>query len=111
MHAQTEVPGCKETLVEALAEEPGLHVLRVEVGVGGEIPLHTHECAATMVIVGGSALALGSRERRVSKGDVIVKAPHEPHGFSHVEAPFTFISISDGDGIQQRTGWDISFAE
>ena len=84
-------------------------MLRVVVGHGGEVPLHSHDCAATMVVLGGSAFALGRRGRRVSKGDVVVKAPREPHGFSEVDAPFTFISISDGEGIQRETSWDMQY--
>jgi quercetin dioxygenase-like cupin family protein len=105
------VPGCSETFVETLCDDSDSHVLKVEVNPGGEIPLHSHECAATMVVLHGEALAVGIHPRRVQKGDVIVKAPNEPHGFSEITAPFVFISISDGDGIKRGSAeWDINYS-
>lgn len=104
-----EVPGCSKTTVKRLHEEHGLQILRVDVEPGGEIPLHAHDCAATMVILDGSARALGNSERIVKKGDVVVKIPHEPHGFSDIKGRFSFISLSDEDGIVRPDRWDIAF--
>ena len=103
------VPGCRSTTVQKLLLEDGMQVLKVEVDPGGEIPLHTHECAATMVIVRGRARTLGKDGRVVSAGEVVVKAPNEPHGFTEVEEPFWFISISDDGGIMRANGWDIKY--
>lgn len=104
-----DAPGCQKTKVHKLHEEQGVQILRVEVEPGGEIPLHAHDCAATMVILQGSARALGKSERIVKKGDVVVKAAHEPHGFGGIKDRFAFISISDESGILRPGGWDMTF--
>lgn len=104
-----EAPGCRRTRVRKLHEEGGLQILRVDVEPGGEIPLHEHDCAATMVILEGSARALGKGERIVKKGDVVVKTPHQPHGFTDINGRFSFISLSDAAGIVRPDGWDMSF--
>jgi quercetin dioxygenase-like cupin family protein len=103
------VPGCKGTTVQNLLSEEGLQILKVEVGRGGEIPLHSHECTATMVVIKGKARALGKSGQIVSKGDVVVKSPNEPHGFTDIEEPFCFISISDNKGIMLANGWDMKY--
>jgi len=103
------VPGCKGTTVEKLLLENGLPVLKVEVEPGGEIPLHAHQCTATMIILSGKARTLGKEGRVVSKGDIIAKTPNEPHGFGDVEATFSFISISDNAGIMREDGWDVNY--
>jgi len=104
------VPGCIGTFVTEVLEEEGCQILKVDVEPGGEIPLHSHACSATMVIMRGKSRALGKGERMVKKGDVVVKAPHEPHGFTEVTEPFSFLSISDNKGIMQRDGWDMKYA-
>src|SRR5713226_6744271 len=91
--------GCRLTTVEALSTQEGVQVLKVRVEPGGEIPLHQHDCAATMVVVSGSARTLGKDGRLARKGDVVVKAANEPHGFVDITEPFCFISISEGGGI------------
>src|SRR5688572_15047557 len=106
---KTPVPGCKGTTVQQIFSGDGVQVLRVEVQPDGEIPLHQHNCAAKMVIVQGRARALGKVERIAAKGDVIVKAANEPHGFTDVTEPFVFLSISDGDGIVKPDRWDMDF--
>lgn len=107
---KVSVPGCQGTTVQNLLQEVGLQVLKVEVEAKGEIPLHTHECAATMIVVKGGACALlGGSSRIVDVGDVIVKGPNEPHGFTNVDKPFSFISICDNDGILKERGWDITY--
>lgn len=103
------IPGCLGTTVQKLFSKDGTQVLRVEVEPGGEIPMHMHECAATMVIIKGSALALGCSPRLVSTGDVVVKTPNELHGFAEIKEPFGFISVSDNQGIMQNDQWDIAF--
>jgi quercetin dioxygenase-like cupin family protein len=102
-------PGCTGTRVQKLADFEGVQVLKVDVEPGGEIPLHTHECAATMVVIKGKARTLGECSRAVAQGDVVVKIPNEPHGFSEVREPFSFISISDNAGILRQDGWDITY--
>ncbi len=104
-----EVPGCSQTTIRKLFEEEGLQILEVEVQPGGEIPLHTHDCAATMVILDGKARALGNHERQVNRGDVVVKQPHEPHGFDGIDGPFSFVSISNENGIVRSNGWDLKY--
>jgi quercetin dioxygenase-like cupin family protein len=108
-HTFTAVPGCAGTSVKNLTDDNGLQVLEVRVEAGGEIPLHEHDCAATMIITNGSASALGKDIKHVKKGDIVVKAPNEPHGFTDINEPFCFISISDGDGIKLENGWDMTF--
>lgn len=103
------VPGCKGTTAQELLFEEGMQVLKVEVEPGGEIPLHTHECAATMVIIKGRARTLGKDGRGASTGDIIVKAPNEPHGFTEVKGPFWFLSVSDNEGIMKVDGWDMKY--
>lgn len=107
--ATIEVPGCRGTTVQNFVSDGKLQVLMVEVQPGGEIPLHAHDCAATMVITKGSARTLGKDGRVVAKGDVVVKGPREPHGFSDVKEPFAFLSISDGEGIVRPQGWDMAY--
>jgi quercetin dioxygenase-like cupin family protein len=102
-------PGCKRTTVQKLHDERGLQILRVDVEPGGEIPLHEHDCAATMVILEGTARALGKGERVVQKGDVVVKTPHEPHGFTDISGRFSFISLSTDAGIVRPDRWDMTF--
>lgn len=109
MVKKIEVPGCAKTTVRRLHEESGLSILLVEVEPGGEIPLHTHTCAASMVVVSGSALTLGKNGRIVKKGDVVTKAALESHGFTNVNEQFSFISIADLDGILLSDGWDMEY--
>jgi quercetin dioxygenase-like cupin family protein len=104
-----EVPGCKGTTVRELLVDKGVQVLKVEVEPGGEIPLHSHECAATMVITKGSARTLGKDSHAVSAGDIVVKSRNEPHGFTDVSQHFEFISISDHHGIMQPNSWDMDY--
>lgn len=103
------VQGCRHTTVQKLYSEHGVQVLNVEMEPGGEIPLHAHECAATMVITKGRARTLGKDGRVVAAGDVVAKAPNEPHGFTQIEERFCFVSISDGGGIVRRDGWDLRY--
>ena len=103
------VPGCVGTYVEVIGERPGFQVLRVSVENGGEIPLHAHDCVATMVILEGSARTLGKDGRRVKTGDVVVKGIREPHGFTDVRDGFSFLSISTGEGILQGSDWDLNY--
>ncbi len=105
------VPGCSGTTVKQLCSQPELQVLLVEVQRGGTIPLHEHDCAATMVITKGSATTLGKGGRIVKKGDVVVKTAHEPHGFADISEDFAFLSISDGLGIMQTDHWDLQFQQ
>ncbi len=109
MLTKVQVPGCRGTLVQRLLSGDGLQVLSVDVEPGGEIPLHSHDCAATMVITKGRARALGNSPRLVAAGDVVVKAPKDPHGFAEISEPFSFISISDRDGILHNDGWDVVY--
>ncbi|TWT40529.1 hypothetical protein RAS1_42410 [Phycisphaerae bacterium RAS1] len=104
-----EVPGCRGTRVQELFAGRDVQVLLVEVDPAGEIPIHVHDCAATMVIVEGEARALGTHERVVGKGDVVVKAPREPHGFSGIGKRFSFVSVSDGRGIMHNDDWDLEY--
>ncbi|HEV7449353.1 MAG TPA: cupin domain-containing protein [Candidatus Paceibacterota bacterium] len=97
------VPGCPGTSIrELLSMHPGLQILEVTVESGGRIPLHLHDCAATMIVTRGSArkLTADGSTQPVKPGDVLAKAAKEPHGFDDVgEGGFTFISLSDGRGI------------
>ena len=104
------VTGCRETAVSKLFSDGGVQVLKVEVMSGGEIPLHEHECAATMVIIKGRARTLGNNCRIVTKGDVVIKAAKEPHGFIEITEPFEFISISYGAGIIHGNDFDIRYS-
>jgi quercetin dioxygenase-like cupin family protein len=104
-----DVPGCHGTSVEMIGAGIGFQVLRVAVLPGGEIPLHRHDCAATMVILSGTARALGAVERIVKSGDVIAKSADEPHGFTDVDMEFVFLSVSTGDGIMHGAEWDVEF--
>jgi quercetin dioxygenase-like cupin family protein len=104
-----DVPGCMGTTVQPLVSDGSIQVLMVEVAPGGVIPLHAHDCAATMVITKGAARTLGKDGRVVTKGDVVVKAAREPHGFSEIKEPFAFLSISDGQGIVSPKGWDMAY--
>jgi len=104
-----QVPGCVATFAETIYEMPDVQILRVEVEPGGEIPMHKHDCAATMIVLSGEAWALGENERKVRKGDIIVKSPMEPHGFRDVRDFFVFISISNGEGIKRGAHWDIDY--
>ncbi len=103
------VPGCRGTTVHQLLTERGLQVLKVEVEPGGEIPLHSHECAATMVVMKGRARTLGKDGRFAAAGDVVIKAPKEPHGFTDITEPFSFISISNEEGILREEDWDLAY--
>ncbi len=98
------VPGCPGTTVTPLPGAHGLQFLQINMEKGGRVPLHSHACAATMIVTHGTArklLAEGKSEP-VKPGDVICKAPHEPHGFDEVGPEgFAFVSISDGNGIVQ----------
>jgi quercetin dioxygenase-like cupin family protein len=105
----TAVPGCLGTYVELIGDRPGFQVLRVSVENGGEIPLHAHDCAATMVILEGTARTLGKDGRIVRPGDVVIKAGREPHGFTDAEGGFAFLSISTGNGIFQSGEWDLTY--
>ncbi|MDD5068031.1 MAG: cupin domain-containing protein [Candidatus Pacebacteria bacterium] len=101
------VPGCPGTVVEELPSALGRQFLRVTIERGGEVPLHSHECAATMIVTHGSARKLVERgnAERVKAGDVITKAAREPHGFTEIgEEGFSFISVSGGLGIVQEGG-------
>jgi quercetin dioxygenase-like cupin family protein len=104
-----KVPGCKGTTVHELLLDEGVQVLKVEVEPGGEIPLHSHECAATMVITKGSARTLGNDPHSVGAGDIVIKSRNEPHGFTDVSEHFEFISISDHKGIMQTRSWDLNY--
>jgi quercetin dioxygenase-like cupin family protein len=104
-----EVPGCKATTVHELLMDEGIQVLKVEVAPGGEIPLHSHKCAATMVITKGTARTLGKDARAVSAGDIVIKSRNEPHGFTGVTQQFEFISISDREGIMRPDFWDLNY--
>jgi len=109
------VPGCSGVTVREMPSAHGLHILEVNVAPGGEIPLHTHDCAATMIITRGSACKLisGGSGDYVGPGDVVRKAKGEPHGFSAIgEDGFQFISFSDGDGILREHSdddWDLRY--
>lgn len=109
MNIAMDVPGCIKTTVRHLFSDDDQQILQVEVAPGGEIPLHAHDCAATMVITKGRAQTLGKDGRIVAKGDVVVKACCEPHGFSNITEPFGFLSISNGKGIMSRSGFDITY--
>lgn len=108
---QIEVPGCKGTTVQNLYTIPRMQVMKVDVSPGGEIPMHKHSCAATMVIMKGEAKALGKgKDRVVRKGEIVAKAGNEPHGFTEVKEPFSFISISYDDGIMRNpNNWDMEY--
>lgn len=110
MQGEIPVPGCSATTAELLLQADGVQILRVRVAVGGEIPTHAHDCAAAMFVVAGSATAVGEESRVVHAGDVVVKAKREPHGFTNVTAPFSFISVSSDGGILRDGGWDLQFA-
>lgn len=103
------VPGCKHTFVREIESKDSSQVMLVDVLAGGEIPLHTHNSSATMVILSGKAKALGHKSRYVKKGDVIVKASNEPHGFTDITDDFRFVSISYGEGIKQESNWDMKY--
>ncbi len=109
MNGLVEVPGCRGAFVQELLSENSVQVLKVIVEKGGEIPVHSHECAATMIVVSGRATALGKNRRIAKKGDVIVKKAGEPHGFAGIEEEFEFISVSDGNGIKQGSKWDMEY--
>jgi len=104
------VPGCVGTTVEMVGEGTGFQVLRVSVADGGEIPIHAHECAATMVILEGTARTLGKDGRHVKAGDVVTKAAREPHGFTDATGSFAFLSVSTGVGILNGGSWDLKYA-
>jgi quercetin dioxygenase-like cupin family protein len=104
-----EVPGCKGTTVRELLVDEEVQVLKVQVEPGGEIPLHSHECAATMVITKGSARTIGKDARAVHAGDIVIKSRNEPHGFTDVIQHFEFISISDREGIMRSDSWDLNY--
>lgn len=107
------VPGCLGTTVRKLKSNHGLQFLEVTIAHGGEVPLHTHECAATMIVTHGSARKLtgDGKEELVKPGDVITKQAHEPHGFADIgDEGFRFISLSENDGIVQGETMDIAFA-
>jgi quercetin dioxygenase-like cupin family protein len=104
------VPGCNKTKVEHLVTGDDFQVLKVDVAPGGEIPFHSHSCAATMLIIQGSAKVLGKTMEYTKIGDVIKKAPNESHGFVDISEPFSFISISYGKGILQDSKWDMNFS-
>jgi len=103
------VPGCNKTTVQEILNDNDVHILKVDVAPGGEIPLHYHNCAATMVIIKGEASAIGKKRKTVSKGDVVIKQSEEPHGFTDIKEPFCFISISSGKGIYQDKDWDMKY--
>lgn len=107
MQNQVAVPGCRGITVRELQPAHGLQFLEVNIERGGEVPLHTHECAATMIVTRGSArkLAGNGKSELVKPGDVITKAAKEPHGFAEVgEEGFQFISLSDNEGIVRQGG-------
>ena len=105
-----QVPGCKRTFVRKLFGDNGQQVLHVEVEPGGEIPLHSHGCAASMFVLCGQARTLGHESRSVKPGDIVVKKPNEPHGFTDIRDSFSFISISADDGIVHTDNkWDITY--
>lgn len=107
MQNQVLVPGCPGTTVRELQPAHGLQFLEVNIESGGEVPLHTHECASTMIVTRGSArkLTRNGKSERVKQGDVIAKAAKEPHGFTEVgEEGFQFISLSDNAGIVRQDG-------
>lgn len=104
------VPGCPGTTAEVLLNADGVQVLRVNVAVGGEIPVHSHDCAATMFVTSGCATAVGRGERLVRAGDVVVKKKQEPHGFTNVVAAFSFISVSNDGGILRDDTWNLHYS-
>lgn len=114
MQKTMTVPGCAGTTVRELRPVHGLQFLEVNIERGGEVPLHTHECAATMIVTRGSARKLteNGKSELVKSGDVIAKAAREPHGFTEVgEEGFQFISLSDNGGIVRQVGnLDMAFA-
>lgn len=107
MQSQVPVPGCTGTTMRELQSAHGLQFLEVNIERGGEVPLHTHDCAATMIVTRGVAYKLteNGKGEQVKQGDVIVKAAKEPHGFTSVgEEGFQFISLSDNGGIVHQGG-------
>lgn len=109
-----QVPGCRGTTVRKVTRAHRLQFLEVNIKQGGEVPLHTHDCAATMVITRGSARKLTGKGlgERVEAGDVVVKAAREPHGFTRIgKGGFQFISLSGSQGIVRKGGkLDMAFA-
>lgn len=108
-----KINGCSGTSVRKLVPVNGLQCLEVRILPGGEVPLHSHGCAATMIVVAGSArkLQLSGKGRVVRPGDVVIKAAGEPHGFTEVGPDgFRFISLSEGEGIVTSRGLDLAFA-
>ncbi len=105
------VPGCKGTTVREIFSNGQIQIMKVDVAAQGEIPMHAHDTAATMIVVEGSATALGKSCRYVKKGDVVVKEANEAHGFSGITQPFSFISVSNGEGIMHDHGkaWDLKY--
>ncbi len=110
-HETIAVPGCEGTTVREIFSNGQIQVMKVDVTAGGEIPMHTHDTAATMIVVEGNATALGKACRYVRKGDIVVKEANEAHGFSGISQPFSFISISEGQGIMHAHGkhWDLKY--
>lgn len=105
------VPGCKGTTVQEIFSDGQVQVMKVDVEPNGEIPMHSHDTPATMIVVSGSAMALGKACKYVRKGDVVVKVANEAHGFTEITEPFSFISISHGQGIMHKSGqsWDMHY--
>ncbi|HLC79759.1 MAG TPA: hypothetical protein VJG83_05055 [archaeon] len=104
-----KVPGCKETEVKELYHDNQTQISVVQVARGGEIPMHCHDCAATMIITKGSAKAIGKDYKIVKNGDIVVKKPKEAHGFTQIKEPFEFISVSEGNGIMHNGEFDIKY--
>lgn len=108
------IKGCPGTSVKKMPPVHGLQCLQVTILPGGEVPLHSHECAATMIVVSGRArkLTRTGKGQFVKAGSVVVKTAGEPHGFTEVSPEgFRFISLSEGKGIVRgRRSVDLTFA-
>ncbi len=111
MKQEIEVPGCKSTTVQEIFSDGQVQIMKVRVSPGGEIPLHSHNVPATMIVLEGSAIALGKKNKNVKKGDVVIKMANEAHGFTNVKKAFSFISISGEKGIMRNQGknWDMEY--
>ncbi len=103
------VPGCKRTTVSVLFTDRRTQILKVHVARGGEIPLHQHKAAATMIILRGKARVLGKERRAVRPGSVVAKKSMEPHGFSDVRSALTFLSFASRGSIVKESRWDLQY--
>ena len=110
-----KIEGCPGTSVKKMTPVHGLQCLEVSILPGGSVPLHSHSCAATMIVVAGEARKLtkdGRKGRLVRTGAVIIKQANQPHGFAGVGPNgFKFISLSEGKGIvRDHNELDLAFA-